>query len=80
MLRGLTVKTISLELGRNTESIGRRYAIVPVKDLLDGIAQLAEYCLRLEPESRRPTDGQWLGEVKMTYRQLTVKHCDLART
>ncbi len=78
MLRGLTMKTISLESDRNTESIGRRYAIVPVKDLLDGMAQLAEYCLRLEPERRRSADGQGLGKVKTTYRQLTALHCELA--
>ncbi len=80
MLRGLTMKTISLESDRNTESIDRRYPIVPVKDLLDGMAQLAEYCLRLEPERRRSADGQRFGNGKMTYRQLAVKHCELART
>ncbi len=64
----------------NTESIGKRYKIVPVKDLPDGMTQLEEYCLILEPERRRSADGQRFGNGKMTYRQLTVKHCELART
>ncbi len=65
---------------RNTETIGRHQAIVPGMDPLDGITQREEYCSRFEPESRRPADGQWLGKAKRTYRQLTVKHCNLART
>ncbi len=64
----------------NPESIGKRHATVPAMDPLDGITQLEEYCLLLEPERRRSADGQWFGNAKMTYRQLTVKHCNLART
>jgi hypothetical protein len=41
-------------VGHKTESIYRRYAIVPKRDLLDGVSRLAEYRSRLEPEKDDP--------------------------
>jgi integrase len=47
-------RSVAMQLvGHKTESIYRRYAIVPKQDLLDGLKRLADYRARLKPEERK---------------------------